>query len=40
MDDIIKVYHREVGWGCGLDSSGSEKGPLAGSCGCEHDNEF
>jgi hypothetical protein len=29
---------REIGWGCGLDASGSEWGPVVGSCG--HDNEL
>jgi hypothetical protein len=35
--DDIKMDLREIGWSCGLDSSGSEKGPVAGSC--EHVNE-
>jgi hypothetical protein len=34
-EDNIRIDIRETG--CGLDSSGSEWGPVTGSC--EHDNE-
>jgi hypothetical protein len=34
-EDYIKMDRKETG--CGLDSSGSEYGPVAGSC--EHGNE-
>jgi hypothetical protein len=36
-EDNIKMDLREIGLGCGLDSSGSGEGPVAGSC--EHSNE-
>jgi hypothetical protein len=36
-DDDIKMYLREIGRRCGLHSSGSGYGPVAGSC--EHGNE-
>jgi hypothetical protein len=32
----MKMDLREIGWGCGLDSSGSGQGPVAGCC--EHGN--
>ena len=33
-EDNIKVDLREVGWGHGLNRSGSGKGPMAGFCEC------
>jgi hypothetical protein len=33
----IKMEHKDAGWGCGLDSSGSEQDPVMRSC--EHGNE-
>jgi hypothetical protein len=36
-DDNIKVYIREMGYGCGEDSSSSGQGPVAGFC--EHGYE-
>jgi hypothetical protein len=37
-DDNIKMDLREIGWGYGLDLSGSGQGPVAGYC--EHGNEL
>jgi hypothetical protein len=38
-EDNIRMDLREIRWGrCGLDSSGSGYGPVAGSC--EHSNEL
>jgi hypothetical protein len=38
FEDNIKIYIREIGWGgCGMVSSGSIQGQVAGSC--EHSNE-
>jgi hypothetical protein len=34
MGDNIKMNLQEVGFGHGLDLSGSEKGQVAGSCEC------
>jgi len=34
MGGNIKMDLQEVGWGHVLDSSGSEKGQVAGSCEC------
>jgi hypothetical protein len=36
-EDNIKMDVGEVGWGCGLNSSGSRQGLVASSC--EHGNE-
>jgi hypothetical protein len=37
-NDNVKTDLREIGWDCGLDSSGSGQGPVAGSC--EHGNQL
>jgi len=34
LKDNIKLDIQEVGWGHGLDRSGSEEGRVAGSCAC------
>jgi hypothetical protein len=34
-EDGIRMDLREIGlWGCGLDSTGSGQGPVAGCCEC------
>jgi hypothetical protein len=33
-EDGIKMDLREIGLGCGLDSTGSEQGPVASCCAC------
>jgi hypothetical protein len=34
-EDVIRMDLREIGlWGCGLDSTGSGQGPVAGCCEC------
>jgi hypothetical protein len=33
-EDGIRIYLREIAWGCGLDSTGSGQGPVAGCCEC------
>jgi hypothetical protein len=30
----IRMYLREIGLGCGLDSTGSGQGPVGGRCEC------
>jgi hypothetical protein len=32
--DGIRMDFREIGWGCGVDSAGSEQGPVVGCCEC------
>jgi hypothetical protein len=31
-EDGIRMNLKEIGWGCGVDSAGSEKEAVAGSC--------
>jgi hypothetical protein len=33
-EDVIRMDLREIGWGCGVDSTGSGQGPVAGCCEC------
>jgi hypothetical protein len=33
-EDVIIMDLREIGCGCGLDSTGSGQGPVAGCCEC------
>jgi hypothetical protein len=33
-EDGIRIDLRVIGWGCGLDSTGSGQGPVAGCCEC------
>jgi hypothetical protein len=33
-EDEIRMDLGEIGWGCGLDSTGSGQGPVAGCCEC------
>jgi hypothetical protein len=33
-EDEIRMDLREIGWGCGLNSTGSGQGPVAGCCEC------
>jgi hypothetical protein len=33
-EDGIRMDLREIGWACGLDSTGSGQGPVAGCCEC------
>jgi hypothetical protein len=33
-ENEITMDLREIGWGCGLDSTGSGYGPVAGCCEC------
>jgi hypothetical protein len=34
-EDGIRMDLRKIGWGCGVDSSGSGQGLVAGSCECD-----
>jgi hypothetical protein len=33
-DNGIRMDPREIGWGCGFNSTGSGQGPVAGCCEC------
>jgi hypothetical protein len=33
-EEGIRMDLREIGWGCGLDSTGSGQGPVASCCEC------
>jgi hypothetical protein len=33
-EDAVRMDLREIAWGCGLNSTGSGQGPVAGCCEC------